>query len=413
MSKMQPESLTLSTKKTSLQNWLLLTSLYITQFLPIGFFFVALIAILREQGASLEQLSVIYLIGMFWVFKFLWAPLVDKFKFGRLGHYRGWLLLMQIGVVITLYALSQLNIADDFEWIFLLCMLIGLLSATQDVAADALVYRLVPGHERGLGNSIQVGGAMIGNLFGAGAILMLYPIIGWEGCVYLLMVGMLVSIVLLLRFKEPTFTFEHPSIRESMKRLATFWKRPKGAHWFAILMVYPLGVSLGYALITPMLVDAGWGLDSIGFVVNVIGSAVGILGAASAGWFIKRYGRKNTIRFTVILQLPGILLLLLVTQGYADQITVAFVIAAYFLGYTPVSAVLYTLMMDHSSNKCPATDFALQYSIYSAIGFISAGAATALAGQIGYAPVVILAASTVFVAAYVTFKYPFKEYQHA
>ncbi|WP_319380880.1 MFS transporter [Thiomicrorhabdus sp.] len=407
---MQPDTLTLPAEKTSLQNWFLLTSLYITQYLPLGFFFVALIAILRQQGTPLEQLSLIYFIGMFWVFKFLWAPLVDKFNFGRIGHYRGWLLLMQISVVITLYGLSQLNIADDFEFIFLLCMLIGLLSATQDVAADALVYRLVPGHERGIGNSIQIGGAMIGNLFGAGAILMLYPTIGWEGCVYLLMIGVLLSIVLLLRFKEPKFTFEHPSIGQSMKRLATFWKRPKGAHWFAILMVYPLGVSLAYGLITPMLVDAKWGLDSIGFVVNVIGSAVGILGAVSAGWLIKRYGRKNTIRLTVLFQLPGILLLLLVTQGFTDQVTVALVIAAYFLGYTPVSAVLYTLMMDHSSDDSPATDFALQYSIYSAVGFIAAGLATALAGQVGYMPIVLLAASTVFVAAYVTFKYPFKEY---
>lgn len=410
---MSADSLTLTTEKTSVQNWLLLTSLYITQFLPLGFFFVALIGILRQQGTPLEQLGLIYMIGLFWVLKFLWAPLVDKYRFGRLGHYRGWLLLMQIGVVITLYGLSQLDIANDFELIFLLCMIIGLLSATQDVAADALVYRLVPGHERGIGNSIQIGGAMIGNLFGAGAILMLYPTIGWEGCVYLLMAGMLISIILLLRFKEPNFRFEHPSIRQSMKRLATFWKRPKGAHWFAILMIYPLGVSLAYALITPMLVDAQWGLDRIGFVVNVIGSAVGILGAVSAGWLIKRYGRKNTIRFTVIFQLPGILLLLLVTQGATDSLSVGFVIAAYFLGYTPVSAVLYTLMMDHSSDDSPATDFALQYSIYSAIGFVAAGVATALAGQVGYTPVVILAASTVFLAAYVTFKYPFKEYQNA
>lgn len=398
--------------KTTLENWILLIAIYITQYMPMGFFFVALVAILREQGASLEQLSLIYFIGMFWVLKFLWAPLIDRFNFGRIGHYRGWLLLMQLAVVITLYALSQLDIAVDFEFIFLLCLFTGLFAATQDIAADALVFRLVPENERGLGNSIQIGGAMIGNLFGAGAILMLYPTIGWEGCVYLLMLGMLVSIILLIRFKEPSFAFQHPSIKESMKRLGSFWKRPKGGHWFAILLIYPLGVSFAYGIITPMLVDANWGLDSIGFVVNVIGSAVGILGAISAGWLIKRFGRNSTIRATVLLQMPGILLLAFITLGYTDPVSVGLIIAAYFLGYTPVSAVLYTLMMDHSSKTNPATDFALQYSVYSAIGFVSAGAATALAGSFGYLTVVLIAATTVFLAALVTFTYPFKEYKN-
>ncbi|CAN8139828.1 Na+/melibiose symporter [uncultured Thiomicrorhabdus sp.] len=395
--------------KTSIENWALLTAIYITQFMPMSFFFVALVAILRQQGTPLEQLSLIYIIGLFKVFNFLWAPLVDRFNFGRLGHYRGWMLLMQISTVIALYELSQLDIANDLELIFILCMLIGLFAATQDIAADALVYRLVPKEDRGLGNSIQIVGGMVGNLFGAGAILMLYPTIGWEGCVYLLMAAMSLSIILLLRFKEPKFVFEHPTIRESMKRLGSFWKRPKGGHWFAILLLYPLGVSLAWGILTPMLVDANWGLDNIGFVVNVIGSSIGILAALSAGWLIKHYGRKNTIRASVLFQLPGILLLTLIALGHTDTLTVSLIIASFFLTYTPVSAVLYTLMMDHSSNENPATDVALQFSVYSAIGFAAAGVGTALAGQIGYLSVFILAAFAVLIAALATFTYPFKE----
>lgn len=398
--------------KTSTRNWFLLIAIYITQYLPLGFFFVALVAILRQQGVPLEKLGLIYTIGMFWVFKFLWAPLIEKFNFGRFGHYRGWLLLAQTSVVITLFILSFQDINRDFNTIFVLCMVIGFLSATQDIAADALVYRLIPGHERGIGNSIQVGGAMIGNLFGAGAILMLYPTIGWQGCIYLLMACVALSVLQIIAFKEPSFGFEHPTIGQSLKRLFSFWRREKGAHWCLCLIAYPLGVSLAYGLITPMLVDAGWGVARIGFVVNVIGSAIGIVGALGAGWSIRRYGRQFTIRLTVIMQLPGILLLALITQGVTGELAVAFMIAAYFLGHAPVSAVLYTLMMDHSSSRHPATDFALQYSIYSAVGFACAAIATVLAGQFGYLWVLLFAAASVFIAAVINFTYPFKEYQH-
>lgn len=410
---MSTESIVLNDlTKTSLKHWFLLISLYTTQYLPLGFFFVAMVAILRQQGVPLEKLGLIYTIGMFWVFKFLWAPLIEKFRFGRWGHYRGWLLLAQTGVMGTLFALSFQDINRDFNVVFGLCMVIGFLSSTQDIAADALVYRLVPSHERGIGNSIQVGGGMIGNLFGAGAILMLYPSIGWQGCIYLLIACVALSIVLLLAFKEPDYGIEQPSFRQSLKRFVSFWRRDKGTHWFFCLVVYPLGVCFAYGLITPMLVDVGWGVARIGFVVNVVGSALGLLGAFSAGWLIKRFGRPLTIRLTVIMQLPGILLLILITQGTTDELSVAVIVAAYFFGYAPVTAVLCTLMMDHSSRSNPATDFALQYSLYSAVGFISAGLATVFAGLFGYVWVLVFAAMTVFVAAYITFNYPFMEYQN-
>ena len=59
--------------------WSLLFSLYATQYVGISFLLVALVAILRSQGMPLEKLSIVYSLGIFWVFKFLWAPLIDRF----------------------------------------------------------------------------------------------------------------------------------------------------------------------------------------------------------------------------------------------------------------------------------------------------------------------------------------------
>lgn len=411
---MQAEAINIPEEKTKLskENWALLVSLYISISLPLGFFFVALVAIMRQQGTPLEQLSIIYLAGMFWAIKFLWAPLIDKWRFGFLGHYRGWLILVQVGVLASLYALSQLSVVEHFSIIIFITMVIGFLSATQDAAANALAYRLLPGNDRGMGNSLHAIGGLVGNLFGAGVILMLYPIIGWEGCVYLLMLGIAISAIFVIRFKETDFEYHHPSVRESLKRIASFWKRPHGAHWFLLLALYPLGISLAWPLITPMLVDVKWELDDIGFVVNVIGSAIGIVGAMLAGWFIKKLGRRATVNLTLLLQIPAALLLILINQGYTDYISVALIVSALFLGYSPVMSVIFTLMMDHASEKHPATDIALQYSIFNLFGMVASIAATALAGFYGYTNVLIFGAAIVILAFIISIKYPFKEFNH-
>ena len=117
-----------------LSTWLLLASLYMTQNLGLGFFWIALVAIMRRQGMPLEQLGVIYLLGLFWVIKFLWAPLIDRYGFGRLGHYRGWLLLTQSGMVLCLVVIGCLDIATQLGAVFAGCAVLAFLCSSQDIA---------------------------------------------------------------------------------------------------------------------------------------------------------------------------------------------------------------------------------------------------------------------------------------
>lgn len=71
----------------------LVTSLYITQYLGVGFIYVGLTAMLRREGVSLQSLAAVSLAGIFWALKPLWAPLLDHFGRTRHGHYRTWLLV--------------------------------------------------------------------------------------------------------------------------------------------------------------------------------------------------------------------------------------------------------------------------------------------------------------------------------
>lgn len=389
---------------------LLLTVVYSVQYMPLGFLFVALVGIMRHNGLPLERISLVHAAGFFLVFKFIWAPFVDGIGFGKAGHCRAWLLTTHAGILVALLIMSGLDVNLDYGWIVLLGMLIGLLSAPQEAAADALLYRLLPAHERSMGNSVQVAGGLIGNLYGAGAVLMIYPVVGWRGCLFLLMAGVALSIMLLLRFREPAFAVARQDMGAALQRIITFWRRPNITSWLAILALYPLGLSLTSALITPILVDAGWSLWAIGFVVNVVGSFLGLAGAFFAGNLIRRHGRRKTLLATGVLQLPGIALLALPVTGHAEMVGVLSAVAVLFLVYSPVTAALFTVMMDHSSRESPATDFALQYCVFCLVGYAGAGFGVLLAGHFGYLFVIGAASLAVVLSVLISLRYPFQEF---
>lgn len=385
--------------------WALLGSLYVTQFLSLGFFLIALIAILRRGGAPLEQLGIIYLLGLIWVAKVLWAPLVDRLRSARFGHYRAWLIITQAGMVLTLLAIARFDPLTEFWAVFALCLLVAFLSATQDIAADGLACRMLSPGNRSVGSGVQIAGGLLGNIIGGGGVLMLYPTIGWAGSMGVLALGVALPLALVLWFREPTRTTDAPEGQGhgggsvSFGQLWRFWQRPGSGRWAAILLAFPLAIGFAYALVTPILVDAGWSLERIGFAVNIVGSGVGILSAIGAGWLIRWFGRRSSLIGVSAAQAVGLLLLLMPASGMTDVVPVIIALCAIFLLYGAVAPTVMTVMMDRASPDSPGTDFTIQYSAFSLVSFVASGLALPLAGAIGYAGVIIVASIFALAAA--------------
>ncbi|CCG41193.1 MFS transporter [Magnetospirillum molischianum] len=392
-------------RKTAPATWWLLTSLYTTQYLGLGFLVVALVAILRDQGASLDQIGLIYMLGLVWPLKFLWAPLVDRIRFGRWGHYRVWLLLTQTGLALTLATMGRFDVIDDFWTIYLLGLAVAVLSASQDIAVDGLACRLLAPSDRGFGNGIQIAGNLFGNMLGGGVVLITYPYLGWQGSLLLLAAGTSVSLLQLLWYREPPWALV-PNLGANLFRsVATFWHQPGGRLWLLLLLLYPIGSSLAYALIIPILVDAGWEMDRIGFAVNVLGSLAGMAAAMATGWLLPRLGRRRGMIWAALLQILGIAALALPVFGLTGTVSVTTAVLLYFLLYNPAATVLSTLMMDHASPDRPATDYTVQYSLNMLFAMATMSGAAALAGQIGYGGVLGLAVLAGLLAALLSLRY--------
>ncbi|WP_186809488.1 MFS transporter [Aliivibrio fischeri] len=390
------------TSSVSKPKWGLLLSLYTTQTIGISFFVVTLVAILRSAGVSFEMLSLIYALGMIWPIKFLWASWVDRVSFGWLGHYRGWMILMQLGMILTFVAMMCFDLVDDFWTIYCLCFFVAVFSATQDIAVDATACKILAWKDRGIGNGIQVAGELLGHLIGAGIILMSYQYIGWHGTMIILAGTTSISLIQLIFYRETQMQVERKSGWLLLSTFQGLFRQPGSKHWVCILLIYPIGCSLAYALIIPSLVDQGWKMEKIGLLVNVLGSIVGLVSALGTGWIITRISRKRALILSGILQILAIAAVALLVFGYTDTLSVTVAIGVYFLCYNPTVTVLATIMMDRVSGQSPATEYTLQNSLKQlfSIGMISVG--TAMIGSYGYAGVFFISLVVSMLALFIS-----------
>ncbi|WP_171348585.1 MFS transporter [Vibrio coralliilyticus] len=393
-------------KVNSYSKWGLLLGLYTTQTIGISFFVVSLVAILRSRGMAFDKLSTVYLLGMVWPFKFLWASWVDRIAFGRWGHYRGWMLLMQAGMLIVFGLMMCFDAVADFWVVYTLCFLMAMLSATQDIAVDATACQILDWKQRGFGNGIQIAGGLLGNLIGAGLVLVVYDWLGWVGSLAVMMMVTAMTFIQLLFYQEQWVPLPKPLTRWSIwSQLSALWQSTAGKSWLALLLMLPIGSSLAYALITPILVDKGWALERIGFFVNVLGSSVGVLSAFFTGWLIARVPRHRILVVSAGIQMIGIVAITLPVLGYTDELSVALSVVLYFACYNPAATILSTMMMDRVSHTSPGAQYTLQFSVktFFSIGMISVG--TALIGPLGYGGVLILSLAFGLLALMICFAY--------
>lgn len=401
-----------TTQSVPKHQWMLFASLYTTQYVGVGFMLIALVGILRGRGAQLEDLSIIYLIGIPWVFKFAWAPLIDRFSYKKWGHYRSWLLILQLLMVCFLLLLSQLSLDNQFRLIVIIGTLFVTLSATQDIAVDALASREFKQQQRGFVNGIQLAGNLLGNVIGGGLVLMLYAHIGWQGAFYLMAGVTAISWLQLLFFQEKNLIPPDKmlSTRQTFKRLLGFWRNKR--LWFLLVFISAIGFSMIYAILAPMMLDAGKTLAEAGLAVNIFGTGVGVLAGLFAGRLIQWLGRKRALQGFYIFQIIcfiGILPVALVL----NNLTLYLALLIYFIIYPLVTSIMATLMMDYAAQEqTPGTDYSIQYALSFFASLLMGSISMQIAQHFGYLGVIITAIAVAILALILALIYARKLPQH-
>ncbi|MDA9200487.1 MFS transporter [Candidatus Pelagibacter ubique] len=116
---------------------------------------------LKEEGLSRSTIGWAGLIFAVYAFNYLWAPLIDRFQIPyltkKLGHRRGWIVLMQITILACLVTWSFINPTENLALLITVGLIIAIASATQDITVDALRIEQIGEHES---KSMAAGAAM-------------------------------------------------------------------------------------------------------------------------------------------------------------------------------------------------------------------------------------------------------------
>ena len=116
---------------------------------------------LKEEGLSRSTIGWAGLIFGVYAFNYLWAPIIDRvqipFLTKKLGHRRGWIVLMQFTILLSLIVWSYINPTQNLALLITVGLIIAIASATQDITVDALRIEQINADE---GKSMAAGAAM-------------------------------------------------------------------------------------------------------------------------------------------------------------------------------------------------------------------------------------------------------------
>ncbi|MGZ8261078.1 MAG: AmpG family muropeptide MFS transporter, partial [Caldimonas sp.] len=136
--------------------------------LPLALTGQAMQAWLSADGVDIATIGFLSLVGLPYTFKFLWAPLMDRFEPPWLGRRRTWLVVTQLALAAALFWMAATPPRSALGAFALLAGLVAMLSASQDVVIDAYRTDLLPAAERGFGSSLTVLGYRLAMILSGG-----------------------------------------------------------------------------------------------------------------------------------------------------------------------------------------------------------------------------------------------------
>ena len=221
--------------------------------LPLALTGQAMQAWLTQDGLALADIGFLTLVGLPYTFKFIWAPLMDRFELPGRWRRRGWMVLTQLALAAALLAMAGTAPRDALRAFALLALTVAFLSASQDVVIDAYRTDVLRAAERGLGASLAVMGYRLAMIVSGGLTLIWTDQVqggGWTwGEVYrfmaVLMAGLAVASAVLL----PSLPALPPAPAGSLPRRSG---RQDLIGFVAVVAAVALGVELTRRVGKPM-----------------------------------------------------------------------------------------------------------------------------------------------------------------
>ncbi|MBJ40952.1 MAG: AmpG family muropeptide MFS transporter [Gammaproteobacteria bacterium] len=330
---------------------------------------------LTDEGISKSTIGLFALVGLPYSLKFLWAPFFDRYVISKLGRRRGWLIISQVLLILSIIGLGLTNPTLNPFNVAVLALLVTFFSASQDIVIDAFRRESLHDNEQTLGASAYVLGYRIGALAAGAGGLILADLMSYQYVYSIMAVIMIIGVITTLLAEEPEAVGEPSSFINAVKNpFIEFFQRFKDKDntnltvpilILMFILLYKVGDTMAHSLSTNFYLDIGFTKTEIGTVVKVFGLVATLIGAFLGGIISLRIGLFKSLimfgLFQAIATLGFAALAIIGNNILALMVVISLENLAAGMGYTAYLAFIANM----TNKEFTATQFALMTAIMS------------------------------------------------
>lgn len=334
------------------------------------------------EQVDLGAIGLFSLVGLPYSLKFIWSPLLDRFAVPILGRRRGWLIILQMGLLIAIALMAWQQPKQALQLLAINAVAIAFLSASQDIAADAYRTDVLEELELGAGAAVSVLGYRVALLFTGSLALILADTLPWSSVYLLMSLGMGIGIIATLFAPEPKESSPPESLADAViLPFGEFFGRHGVLQAILILLfivLYKLGDSFVNNMSTPFLLQTGFTQTDIGAIQGGMGLIATIVGTLAGGAILSRIGINSSLwLFGALQAVSNLAYYALANIGQNYSALVLTINIENFCGGLGTAAFVAFLM-----NMCNQRFSATQYALLSSFMAVSRDILVAPAGTL-------------------------------
>jgi MFS transporter, PAT family, beta-lactamase induction signal transducer AmpG len=371
--------------------------LYVAQGIPEGITYFAIPAWMAMNGKSPGEIGAfVGVLGIPWSFKFIVAPLMDRYTFLPMGRRRAWVLFGQLGLVVSFLCLGM--VPDALNNLSLLMaggFMVSFFGAFQDVATDGMAIDIVPVHEQARANGLMWGAKIMGisgSLFAGTWLINHYGLPEATGALAIL-VSLIMLVPLLIRERPgermlpwsqgnaspEAESMQLHSFSKIFKSLFKVFFLPSSLFMGVAFFLFNMCISLLETMLPVFTIqEIGWTNEKYSNLFSSTSLVAGILGIIVGGALADFFGKRRMMSIYLFLFAAVMVAMALLKTYWVTEHFITGFMGFYYTLYVFISIASFAIGMQLCWTRISAT----QFTLYMALSNVGRSVGAALLGPL-------------------------------
>ena len=349
---------------------------------------------MMDANVDITKIGLFALVGMPYTIKFVWSPMMDGFVPPFLGRRRGWILIAQIGLMVTIAILGQFDPKISLVWIAVFALCLNFFGASQDIALDAFRREYLTSNELGFGTGVWMNAWRLGTFVSVGLSVLADFNFTWQTIFLLLTAVMGIGVITTLLVPEPVVDEPLPiNIKQAVvEPFVEFFQRNSAILILLFILLYKIGDNMASTMTIPYIVQMGFTKAQYFVIVKGVGMLGLFSGVIVGGSIMIRLGIAKSLYVFGVLQAIStafFAVLNMMDHGSSfwsehNQAVLGGIVAFEFFATGLGQAAYATYMAIQTNKRFTATQYALLTSLMGVPGVFAAAATGYMSKYLGW-----------------------------